>query len=75
MGEGKMKESKEARSPEATYLVGAGGQEGQSCSNAALGSQEVGVLAHLLSQKGPHSIRVHGLGELHSLAQDHDFLY
>lgn len=59
----------------ALYLVGVCREEGQSCSNAALGSQEVGVLAHLLGQKGPHSVRVHSLGELHGFAQDYNFLY
>ena len=57
------------------YLVGVRREEGQSCSNAALGSQEVGILAHLLSQKGSDSIRVHSLGELHGFAQDYNFLY
>lgn len=57
------------------YLVGVGRQEGQSCSNAALGCQQVGILAHLLGQEGPHSVRVHGLGELHGSAQDDHLLY
>lgn len=61
--------------PNGLYLVGVCRKESQSCSNAALGGQKVGILTHLLSQKRPHSIRVHSLGELHGFAQDYNFLY
>lgn len=57
------------------YLVGVGREEGQCSSQASLSSQEVGILAHLLSQKGAHGVWVHSLCELHGFAQDHDLLY
>lgn len=57
------------------YLVGVGREEGERCSQAPLSSQQVGILAHLLGQKGAHGIWVHGLRELHGLAQDHHLLY
>lgn len=68
-------EKEGAKSLKAPYLVGVGREEGQCCSQASLSSQEIGILAHLLGQKGPHGIRVHGLRELHSFAQDHHLLY
>lgn len=69
------REREGAKSLKAPYLVGVGREEGQCCSQASLSSQEVGILAHLLGQKGPHGIRVHSLCELHGFAQDHDLLY
>lgn len=57
-----------------SYLVGVVRQKCQGCGNAALGCQQAGVLTHLLGQKSPDSVRVHGLGELHSFAEDDNFL-
>lgn len=57
-----------------SYLVSVVRQKGQGCSDAALGCQQAGVLTHLLGQKSPNSAGVQGLGELHSFAEDDNFL-
>lgn len=67
--------SQTEREQRAPYLVGVGREEGECCSQAALSSQQVGILAHLLGQKGAHGVGVHGLRELHGFAQDHHLLY
>lgn len=62
------------RNVKAIYLVGVCRKESQCSSNAALCSQQICILTHLLRQKSPYSIRVHGSCKLHSLTQDYYFL-
>lgn len=58
---------------EFNYLVGVIRQKRQGCGNAALGRQQTGILTHLLSQKSSYSIRIHGVGKLHSFSEDDNF--
>lgn len=57
------------------YLVGVVRQVGDGGGQTALGGQQVGILAHLLSQQDANSSGTRALGLLHCTPQHHHLLH
>lgn len=57
------------------HLVGVVRQVADGCGQAALGRQQVSILAHLLGQQDADGSRAGLLGLLHSTPQHHHFLH